>query len=279
MSSKSNNKVILITGTSSGIGKVTASLLAKREGSHRIFGTSRDPSKISEQLPPNIEMLKLDVDSDESVEACVMKLLERTGGRIDVLINNAGFVLLGGIEETPLDEARRQLETNLFGAIGMTKAVLPTMRKQRSGQIINIGSIAGHIAVPFQGYYAIAKFAMEGFSEALRHETKSLGIRVSIVKPGFFRTNIGKSSKRSSIRIEDYSEMRSRSFTALKKREENSEDPIKVAETIVKIIKSDKPKLHYPVGRDKSGLLFKRILPESTFEGQVRRIFKLDQNM
>lgn len=123
-------------------------------------------------------MLKLDVVSDDSVKDCVGELFQRTNGRIDVLVNNAGFILLGGIEEATIEEAREQLRTNLFGVVRMVRAVLPTMRRQKSGRIINIGSIAGHIAghipVPFQGYYATAKFALEGYTKALRHETKNL---------------------------------------------------------------------------------------------------------
>jgi short-subunit dehydrogenase len=252
---------------------VTSELLTER--GYKVFGTSRHPSKVNGSTQ-KVEMLPLDVNSDQSVRECVETLLQKTGGRIDVLVNNAGFGSFGGVEETSIEEAKMQLETNLFGAVRMVKAVLPTMRKQGRGQIINIGSLAGFVAVPFQGFYAVSKFALEGYTEALRHETKGLGIVVSIVEPGFFHTNIGKSAKFAAARIDDYNQARKNALSEMKKREENGQDPRIVAEMILKIIESDKPRLHYAVGRDKTGLLFKRLLPQSTFEGQVRRMFKLD---
>ena len=269
----SDSKVVLIPGASSGFGKVTSGLLT--EHGYEVFGTSRNPSKLNES-PEKFEMLRLDVNSDQSVRECVEALLQKTGGRLDVLVNNAGFGTFGAIEEISIEEAKMQLETNLFGAVRMVKAVLPTMRKQRSGQIINIGSLAGFIAVPFQGFYSVSKFALEGYTEALRHETKGMGIKISIIEPGYFRTNIANSVKVATARIDDYAETRKKVLSEMRKREEKGQDPRMVAETILKIIESDKPRLHYAVGRDKSGLLFKRLLPQSTFEGQVRRIFKLD---
>jgi short-subunit dehydrogenase len=182
----------------------------------------------------------------------------------------------GAIEETSIEEAKMQLETNLFGAARMVRAVLPTMRKQRSGQIINIGSMAGIVAVPFQGFYATSKFALEGYTEALRHETKSLGIKVSIVEPGFFRTNLPSSRRVAGEIINDYDQPRKNVLSEVRRREERAEDPRLVAELVLRIIESDKPRLHYAVGKDKGSILFKRVLPQSTFEGQFRRVFKLD---
>jgi len=270
---KPSSKVVLITGASSGFGMVTGNLLAER--GYSVFGTSRNLSKVNESTS-KVNMLQLDVNSDQSVSSCVETLLQRTGGRLDVLVNNAGFVSFGAIEETSIEEAKMQLETNLFGAARMIRAVLPIMRKRQSGQIINIGSLAGYIAVPFQGFYAVSKFALEGFTETLRHETKRLGIKVSIVEPGFFRTNLAKSAKVAAASIDDYAQQRKNALSEIKKRDERGQDPRMVAEMVQRIIESDKPKLHYAVGRDKAGLLFKRLLPQSTFEGQVRRIFKLD---
>lgn len=262
---------MLITGASSGFGLATSTLLAER--GYRVFGTSRKPTS---NAPANFEMLQLDVNSDESVKACVEKLLEKAG-HVDVLINNAGFALFGAIEETSLEEARLQLETNFFGVVKMVSAILPTMRKRGRGQIINIGSLAGHVAIPFQGYYAVTKFALEGFTEALRQETKALGIHVSIVEPGFFKTSLASAAKQTSNKINDYGETRKRVLTEIMKRDANGQDPHIVADTLIKIIESTEPKLHYAVGKDKSGLLFKRLLPQSIFEGQVRRMFKLDK--
>ena len=275
--SADSKKVVLITGASSGFGKVTSALLAKK-GEYRVFGTSRNPSaQTVGNASENYAMLPLDVDSDESAEACANTLLERTGGRLDVLVNNAGFVLFGSLEETSLEEAKQQIETNLFGAVRMTKAVLPTMRKQRSGKIINIGSIAGHIAVPFQGYYSVSKFALEGFTEALRLETRGFGIDVSIVEPGFFKTNLAASAKQATARIDDYAKTRTRVLEEIRRSDGMGEDPVKVGETIVRIIESKKPKAHYAVGRNSYGILLKRIIPQSIFEGQIRRMFRLDE--
>jgi NADP-dependent 3-hydroxy acid dehydrogenase YdfG len=264
-------KVVLITGASSGFGQATAKLLS--EHGLRVFGTSRHPTPAD----GSFELLQLDVTSDQSVSVCVQKLLEKTGGRLDVLINNAGMVTTGAIEEMTVGDAMLQLDTNLIGVLRMIRAVLPGMRKQHSGQIINIGSLAGHIAVPFQGFYATSKFGLEAVSEQLRAETKNLGIKVSVVEPGFFKTNLLNTSKASTDSIADYEAEKGRALAALRDFEQKGEDPIKVAELILRIIQTEKPRLHYPIGRNKSGLLIKRLLPDSMFEGQVRRIFKLDK--
>lgn len=268
----SDSKVALITGASSGFGKETAKLLSTQ--GITVFGTSRNPSNA--QDPNGFRMLKLDVTSDESVSLCIQELLQRTNGRIDILVNNAGFALFGAIEEATIEEAKMQLETNLFGVMRMVHAVLPTMRLQKSGQIINVGSLAGYIAVPFQGYYATAKFALEGYTEALRYETKRLGIKVSIVEPGFFKTNIGQAAKVVNARIEDYKQPKKNAISTLKHYEEEGQDPKIVAETILQIIQSNSPNLHYPVGKEKSALIYKRLLPQSIFESGARRRWKLD---
>ena len=189
-----------------------------------MFGTSRNPSRDG-QSTRKFEVLPLDVNSDESAGPCVDALKQKTEGHLDVLVNNAGFVSIGRIEETTIEEAKLQLETNLFGALRIVRAVLPTMRKQRSGQIINIGSLAGQFALPFHGFYAVSKFALEGFTEALRHETKRLGINVSILEPGFFRTNIASSAKIVKVRIDDYNQVRMRFLSEIRKRSENAQVP------------------------------------------------------
>src|SRR5437899_6238586 len=139
-------------------------------------------------------MLSLDVDSDDSVKNGVKELLDETG-RLDILVNKAGYVLTGGAEETSIAEAKVQFETDFFGPVRMAKAVLPTMRKQGSGQIINISSMAAILPVPFEGYYAAAKAALLAWSEALRHEVKRFGVKVSVIEPGFFKTNLGSTRK------------------------------------------------------------------------------------
>ncbi len=267
-----SRKTVLISGASSGLGFATAKLLS--EFGYRVFGTTRDPSK-ARYLPPAVEMLELDVNSDQSVNSCIRKLFHETDDRLDVLVNNAGFVLHGAVEEASLEEAKSQFETNLFGILRLIRAVLPTMRRQGGGIIINIGSLAGHVALPFQGYYAASKFALEGLTESLRHELKSLGIKVSIVEPGFFKTNIGKAAVEIAASISDYDRVRNSVGKTISKQEQSGQDPILVAKTVMKIIESEKPQLHYAVGREKYGLVAKRILPQSAFENMVRRMYHL----
>ncbi len=265
-----DKRVVLVTGASSGFGKVAASLLA--ESGFRVFGTSRRPQGERED---GFEILPLDVDSDRSVNSCVSSVMEKAGA-VDVLVNNAGYVLTGGLEETSVEEAKAHFETNFFGAVRMVKAVLPSMRQRRSGQIINIGSVAGTIPVPFEGFYAAAKAALLAYSEALRHEVKSFNIKVSIVEPGFFRTNIGNARKIAAGSIEDYGETRKRAVSRLEQHIEEGGNPRIVAETILGIIESPSPRLRYAVGREKRYLFLKKITPASRFESSVRRHWRLD---
>jgi len=266
------NRVVLITGASSGFGRETARILLGR--GFKVYGTSRNPSAKPQE--PGVGMIALDVDSDNSVQSGVKELLEETG-RIDVLVNNAGYVLTGGAEETSIEEAKAQFETDFFGHVRMTKAVLPTMRKQGSGQIVNISSIAAILPVPFEGYYAAAKAALLAWSEALRHEVKSLGIKVSVVEPGFFKTNLGHTRKVAKHTIRDYDELRQRATATLDDDFENGADPRLVGATILRIITSRNPKLEYAVGREKRYKTLKHLMPQSIIENGVRRHWKLDR--
>jgi short-subunit dehydrogenase len=264
------NKVILVTGASSGFGKSTALLLAKN--GFVVYGTSRTQhNEDVERLP----MLQLDVDSQQSVNTCVSTLLARAG-RVDVLINSAGQALTGALEETSIEEAKDHFETNFFGVARMVNAVLPTMRKQRSGQIINLGSIAGTIPVPFEGYYATVKAALVAYSEVLRHELKSFDIKVSIVEPGFFRTNLGNARKVAAKKIDDYGEMRERAVSRLEEDFEHGDDPKKVSELILQIVREPSPYLRYAVGREKRYLFLKKVIPASRVEASVRSHYRLD---
>ena len=262
--------VVLVTGASSGFGMETATLLSQR--GFRVFGTSRKPSA---RAGLGYEMIRLDVDSDESVNECVKAVLDKTR-RLDVLVNNAGFVLSGGIEETSVEEAKGQFETNFFGVVRMVKACLPVMRRQGSGQIINISSIAAWIPIPFEGYYAAAKAALLAYSQALRHEVKSFGVKVSVVEPGFFRTKLGETRHTSEERITDYDQMRDRAVKALEEDIEKGGDPRTVAEKILRIVESRSPRLEYLVGKSGRYRAMKLVLPESSFESGVRRRYKLD---
>ena len=221
-------------------------------------------------------MIALDVDRDDSVKNGVKELLDETG-RLDVLVNNAGYVLTGGAEETSIEEAKAQFETDFFGPVRMTKAVLPTMRKQGSGQIINISSLAAVLPVPFEGYYAAAKAALLAWSEALRHEVKTLGIKVSVIEPGFFKTNLGAARKVGKYPIRDYDELRQRATAKLDDDFENGGDPRVVGETVLRIVMSRNPKLEYAVGGEKRYKTLKHLMPQSIIENGVRRHWKLDR--
>src|SRR2546428_4629691 len=177
------SRVALVTGVSSGFGRAPAALLATH--GFQVVGNSRPPI---ERPGGSYEMLPLDVCSEISVQACVQTILQRTG-RIDLLVNNAGYAQGGALEENSLDDARAQFETNVFGVLRMLKAVLPVMRQQGGGQIITVSSILGIVAIPYLGLYASSKFALEGMIEALQDEVRPFPIRVSLVEPTFFRTH------------------------------------------------------------------------------------------
>jgi len=261
-------RVVLVTGASLGIGKLTVELLAGR--GFKVFGTSR---KASAGREDGVEMLQLDVIADDSVAGCVSDLLQKAG-RIDVLVNNAGQAYAGGLEETSLEEAKSQFDSNFFGAVRMVNAVLPQMRERRSGQIINVASLAATFPIPFGGYYGAAKSALIVYSEVLRQELNSLGVRVSVVEPGFFNTHHSRISAANSI--SDYDEVRNRARSVDEELFDKGADPKAVAETILKIIESTSPRLHYVVGREKRYLLFKRLLPDSTIQSQTRKHWRLD---
>jgi len=264
-----DDRVVLVTGASSGFGKLTASLLASR--GLKVFGTSRKPS----DKQGGVEMLQLEITSDASARSCAADLLRRAG-KIDVLVNNAGQALSGGLEETSIEEAKVHLDCNLFGAVRMINAVLPEMRRRRSGQIINVASIAGTFPIPFEGYYGVAKAALMAYSDVLRQEVKSLGIKVSVVEPGFYRTQLAYSLLQAENEISDYDDMRKRAYGALKESFDNGGDPKEVAGTILKIIESPSPRLHYAVGKEKRFVSLKRILPASVMESQLRKHWRLD---
>ncbi|MDA4135903.1 MAG: SDR family NAD(P)-dependent oxidoreductase [Thaumarchaeota archaeon] len=266
----SEEKVVLITGASSGFGKSARALLAGR--GYKVYGTSRRPQSESDG---KVWMLTLDVDSDASVEACVGTLLGREG-RIDVLVNNAGTALTGGAEETSIEEAKAHFETNFFGAVRVTKVVLPIMRRQKGGKIINIGSIAAKMPAPFEGYYAAGKAALLAYSDALRHEVSSLNISVSVVEPGFFRTNLPNQRRAAAAKIHDYDGMRERAEAQLLHDFETGPDPSRVAETILKIVEDRSPRLEYIVGREKRYVTLKKFMPASSFESSFRKHWKLD---
>src|SRR6266702_1472484 len=231
---------VLVTGASSGIGQAIAQLLAER--GFKIFGTARKPAAAT---LGNVTMVPLDVRSDDSVRACVNRV-----GPIDVLVNNAGYALMGSAEETSLDEAKAQLETNFFGVVRMVKAVLPAMRQARAGKIITIGSLAGITAIPFGAFYTASKFALEGYTEALWHELRPFGIHVTLIEPGFIATPIGESTQIAAAPLAAYNGVRQRATAALDQHVKDGISPDAVAKRVLRVIQSRSPSLRYPVGTD-----------------------------
>jgi NAD(P)-dependent dehydrogenase (short-subunit alcohol dehydrogenase family) len=266
-------RVVLITGASSGVGQSTARLLSKR--GYKVFGTSRRPA--SAEIVPAVEMLPLDVRADDSARACVDAVASRSG-RLDVLINNAGYELAGALEELSAEEARAQFETNFFGVVRMVNAVLPIMRRQNGGQIINVGSLSGLSPIPFLGCYSASKFALEGYTEALRHEVKPFNIRVSLTEAGFLKTPMMNHRQLGVNRVSAYDPWRQRALDAIRVHEENGPGAELVAETLLEIISSATPRLRYLIGQQaKSIVRLRRFLPAGMYERGVRRTFSLDR--
>jgi NAD(P)-dependent dehydrogenase (short-subunit alcohol dehydrogenase family) len=255
-------QVALVTGASSGIGQAAARALAA--AGFQVFGTSRAAGAASDEP---FEMLALDVRSEASVAEAVGRVLEQTG-RIDVLVNNAGVSQPGAVEEVSVGQAQAQFDTNVFGVLRVTQAVLPTMRAQGSGRIINISSVLGQVAPPYLGVYASSKFAIEGLSEALRGELRPLGIWVSLVEPAFVKTKLA--GERPAAPLDAYSRMAfARDGLA------RGLDARVVGELIVRIARERKPGLRHRVGT-RAVLLttLKRLLPENVFERVSQRVFQ-----
>jgi len=267
-----NEKVALVTGVSSGFGQLTAGLLAA--GGFRVFGTSRRPQPDGD----GVEMLELDVTSPSSVETCVRTVLTRSG-TIDVLVNNAGQTHASLIEETPIDVAMRIFDSNFWGVVRVTNAVLPAMRKQRSGLILNVSSLAGLVGVPGQGFYAASKHALEGYTESLQAEVRQFNVDVSLIEPGFFRTNLHQSMLSSGDPIADYDGVRAGIESVLSDSMSGGGDPLRVGQMIVSIAQSRRPKLRYRVGDDATWVpRLKTWLPERWFMTGMRRRFRLDRS-
>lgn len=267
-------RVVLITGASSGVGQCTARLLSQR--GDKVFGTSRNPA--SADSIPGVEMLSLDVRADASVRACVDDVVNR-GGRLDVLINNAGYELAGALEELSLEDARAQFETNFFGVVRMVNAVLPLMRRQKRGYIINVSSLAGLSAIPFLGIYSASKFALEGYTESLRHEVKPFNIHVSMTEAGFLRTPMTDNRQVGAQQITEYDPWRQRALKAIRASEDRAPGPELVANTLLEITSTKAPRLRYLIGRQaKSVAPLRRFLPAGMFEQGVRRSFALDRS-
>ena len=264
------SRVVLITGASSGIGRATAELLAGR--GHRVFGGVRGPE--TTRPLAGVELVPLDVRDQASVKACVEEVLSRAG-RIDVLINNAGVNLVGAIEETSIGQAQALFDTNVIGVLRMIQAVLPGMRRQGAGQIVNISSILGFLPAPFMGVYASTKHAVEGLSELLDHEVRGFGIRVVLIEPPYIRTNLDASAAQAEGRIDVYAAQRRRTAAAITQNTNSAPEPRIVAEEVLRSIEGSY-RMRRPIGQAALLSWLRRLLPAAMFEPSLRKAFALD---
>ncbi|MDD7913041.1 SDR family oxidoreductase [Polaribacter ponticola] len=266
------SKVILVTGASSGIGKSIATFL--QEKGYTVFGTSRNPKN---QENFSFELIALDVLKVDTIRKAVDYIVKKEG-RLDVLINNAGMGITGPIEDTPTDEMRAVFNTNLFGAVDVMKTVLPQMRKQNSGFILNVTSIAGYMGLPFRGLYSATKGALELVTEATSMEVKSFGIKVVNVAPGDFATNIAAGRYHTPVfENSAYKEMYQSNLDLMDSHVSGGMDPIEMAKTVYKIINTNNPKIHYKVGgfMEKFSIVLKRILPDKMYQKILMNHYKL----
>jgi NAD(P)-dependent dehydrogenase (short-subunit alcohol dehydrogenase family) len=269
---KIKGSIALVTGASSGIGEATAKRLAT--AGYKVYGTSRRGAKSGQR---SFAMLPLDVTSDESVEAAVRELI-RLEGRIDLLVNNAGFgVAPAGAEESSIDQAKAIFETNLFGLIRMTRAVLPHMRRQGNGRIINIGSVLGFLPMPYGALYAATKHAVEGYSESLDHELRTRGIRVSVIEPAYTKTQFDANFLAPDSKLDEYREVRALLDKVLKEVMATADEPTVVADVVLEAAIADRPKLRYAAGGLANRLrLLRRFAPAGLVDAGIRKDLRLD---
>ena len=265
-------KVVLITGGSSGIGKSIGEFLHSK--GFVVYGTSRNPDRIINSIFP---LITLDVRNKQSIQIAIAEVISKSG-RIDVVINNAGVGITGPIEEIPTEEIQNNFETNLFGPIEVMKAVLPQMRSQKSGLIINITSIAGYMGLPYRGIYSASKGALELITEAMRMEVKSFGIHITNVAPGDFATNIAAGRFHAPlIKGSAYEIPYGTTLKMMDEHVDSGSNPNEMAEAIYKIILTTNPKGHYKIGAfmQKFSIVLKRILPDKVYEKMLMNHYKL----
>lgn len=266
-----NKRIALVTGASSGIGEATANKLVA--AGYKVYGTSRRGAQAG---PHPFPLLALDVTDDASVKAAVDELLQREG-RIDLLVNNAGFGF-GPIaaEESSITQVRALFETNVFGVVRVTNAVLPIMRKQGSGRILNVGSGLGIIPAPFNAHYSATKHAIEGYSESLDHEVRGFGVRVAVIQPGVTRTAFDASVTPADQPLSAYDASRRKYLVAYESAMSAADSAESVADTIVLAANDGTPRLHYPSGKvARQGAFARRFLPRSFFDKVLHKQFGL----
>ncbi len=263
--------VVLVTGASSGIGRACAAHLAAR--GHRVYGAARRPI-----AGAAFESLEMDVNHDASVARGVAHIVEREG-RIDALVNNAGFAIFGAIEDTSVAEAKEQLETNFFGVLRVTNAVLPKFRSQGGGRVVNVSSLGGVFGMPYSGLYSASKFAVEGMSEALRLEMRPFGVHVSLIEPGDFKTELTAVRRRTAASLRDSAHAGglARAMKAAEKDEANAPTPEPIAALLERALLARSPRLRYTTGMASQRIVtvLKRILPARLFEFMLTQAFDI----
>lgn len=266
------NKVALVTGASSGIGQAIAELLSR--SGYTVYGTSRKGSS-SEQR--NYKMIALDVNNEASTQAALKEVIQAEG-RIDVVVNNAGFgVEAGGAEESSMAQMQQMFDTNFFGVVRVIQAVLPFMRKQKQGRIINIGSMLGLLPAPYMATYSATKHAIEGYSESLDHELRTRGIRVSVIEPAYTKTNFEANAPALDSKIEEYALARKALAKLMKTAIEGGDDPMVVAKVVLKAANAKHPKIRYPAGKLACRLNFlRKFAPAALMDKGIRQEMKLD---
>ena len=265
-------KVVLITGGSSGIGKSIGEFLCQKD--FIVYGTSRNPEKYSSS---NFPILKLDVKQVETIKVVLDTIITKES-RLDVLINNAGAGITGAIEEIPDTEIKANFETNFFGPINVIKAVLPQMRLQRSGLIINITSIAGYMGLPYRGIYSASKGALELLTESFRMELKDFNIKMTNIAPGDFATNIAAGRYHAPLKDDSpYKKPYGDTLGLMNSHVDSGSDPQLMAQAVLKVINTKNPKVHYKVGAfmQKFSIILKRILPDTVYERILVNHYKL----
>ena len=276
------DKVALVTGSSSGIGFETSLMLARAGfntyASMRNLEKSKNLTEIAKKEKLPLQVVQLDVNNDGSVKDAIVKIL-KADQRIDVLINNAGYGLFGSVEDTSIEEIKAQFETNFFGVVRVTQQVLPLMRRQNSGTIVNVSSVGGRIGLPALSAYHSTKFALEGLSESIAFELEPFGIRVVIIEPGVIRTNILNSSSSAKKALDPKSPYFSLSqklndnFKSMMESELSS-PPEEVAKVILQAVTSENPQLRYSVGDDAANLIHAREnMPDKEFRKMIMKNF------
>lgn len=265
-----DKRVAIVTGASGGIGEATARALAG--AGYRVFGTYR---KAPQSKSTGLEYLVCDVTGDASVEAAVGEVLAQAG-RIDLLVNNAGVGLMGAAEESSLEQAKSLFDVNLFGVIRTTKAVLPVMRRQRAGRIVNISSVMGLIPAPYMALYASSKHALEGYSESLDHEVRDAGVRVVLVEPAYTQTSFESNLVQPDQRMDDYQSARSNALAVMRDVMKNADPPELVARAVLKAATAANPRRRYTAGGlARQVSLLRRFVPASAFDKSLRKQMRL----